>query len=126
MFYDRRGNLITIEEYTKLFANREYCEVAITELNNTRISTIWLGINHNYGEGPPLIFETMIFGGEFDQYQTRYTSLLQAVRGHELIVNAVKKGEKPSLENTNVIHMFLEWMKEQERLDKEGEEWKNG
>ncbi len=38
------------------------------------ISTLWLGINHNYGDGPPLIFETMVFGGEHDEEMMRYAS----------------------------------------------------
>lgn len=26
-----------------------------------RISTVWLGLDYQYGNGPPLIFETMVF-----------------------------------------------------------------
>lgn len=33
-----------------------------------KISTVFLGMNYRFGEGPPLIFETMIFGGKHDQY----------------------------------------------------------
>lgn len=29
--------------------------------NGYIISTVWLGLNHAYGDGPPLIYETMVF-----------------------------------------------------------------
>lgn len=38
------------------------------------ISTVFLGIDHNYSNaGPPVLWETMIFGGPpaLDQYQAR-------------------------------------------------------
>lgn len=27
------------------------------------VSTVFLGLNHQYGDGPPLLFETMVFKG---------------------------------------------------------------
>ncbi len=33
-------------------------------------------------EGPPLLFETMIFGGEHDQEQWRYSTWEEAEAGH--------------------------------------------
>lgn len=48
-----------------------------------RVSTIFLGMNHNWGDGPPLLFETMIFGGEHDLYQDRYATWNEAVDGHK-------------------------------------------
>lgn len=42
------------------------------EGGDVRVSTVFLGIDHNFhGTGRPLLFETMIFGGEHDQYQIR-------------------------------------------------------
>ena len=47
------------------------------------VSTVWIGINHNFsGEGPPLIFETMVFGSEGDLYCERYATEEQAREGH--------------------------------------------
>ena len=48
------------------------------------VSTVFLGLNHNfYGDGPPpILWETMIFGGEHDQYQERYASEEEARTGH--------------------------------------------
>ena len=46
------------------------------------VSTVFLGIDHNWGEGPPVLWETMIFVGKHDQDQDRYTSALDAIHGH--------------------------------------------
>jgi hypothetical protein len=51
--------------------------------NGVRVSTVFLGIDHNFGlNGPPLLFETMIFGGPHDQWQNRYATKDEAVVGH--------------------------------------------
>jgi hypothetical protein len=57
------------------------------------VSTIFLGVDHDFGSGPPLIFETMIFGGPHDQYQERYSTKAQALDGHARAV-AMARGEK--------------------------------
>lgn len=63
--------------------------VAKTDVGEVRVSTVFLGLDHNWGEGPPLIFETMVFGGEFDEWQERYSTWDQAVAGHEEMVAKV-------------------------------------
>ena len=51
--------------------------------DGTFISTVFLGLDHNYAEtGDPVLFETMIFGGGYDQYQERYTTWEDAEKGH--------------------------------------------
>lgn len=35
--------------------------VAQTEIEGGVISTVFLGLDHNWGAGPPLLFETMVF-----------------------------------------------------------------
>jgi len=55
------------------------------------ISTVFLGLDHRFGEdGPPLIFETMVFGGEYDQFQERYSTWEEAEKGHAEILSRVK------------------------------------
>ena len=39
-------------------------KVARNMLHNGDISTVFLGLDHNLGDGPPLLFETLVFGGE--------------------------------------------------------------
>jgi hypothetical protein len=36
-------------------------KVARDEVGASVVSTVFLGLDHNFGEGPPLLFETMIF-----------------------------------------------------------------
>lgn len=53
-------------------------------LYGEKLSTVWLGLDHSFGFGPPLIFETMAFGifGHADNFQQRYSTEAQALRGH--------------------------------------------
>jgi len=61
--------------------------VALTELHNEKISTVFLGLDHQYQDGlPPILFETMIFGGSADGFMCRYNTYEQAVVGHRRIV----------------------------------------
>lgn len=49
------------------------------------LSTVFLGVNHNWGSGPPLLFETMLFmpgGGGGELYYARYSTWKQAEKGH--------------------------------------------
>jgi len=64
---------------TWLEANCEALHVARTQNGDVKVSTVFLGINHQYGpEGPPMLFETMIFGGAHDEYQDRCSTWEQA------------------------------------------------
>jgi len=40
-------------------------------INGAKISTVFLGIDHSFDGGPPILWETMIFGGDHNQYQDR-------------------------------------------------------
>lgn len=66
--------------------------VAKTEIGDTLVSTVFLGIDHQFGSGPPLIFETMIFGGEYDQYQVRSSTWSEAESEHEVACSLVRGG----------------------------------
>ena len=58
----------TIEQWLDWFgtANRHFVDVTILD-DGTRVSTVFLGIDHNFGgDGPPLLFETMVFPPEPD------------------------------------------------------------
>lgn len=65
--------------------------VAKSVIGKVRISTVFLGLDHNYSQmGPPILFETMIFGGKHDEYQERYATWDEAVEGHNKAVKLVK------------------------------------
>ena len=56
------------------------------------VSTIFMGLDHNFSnEGPPILFETMVFGGALDQEQARYATWEEAEAGHKAMVEMVKK-----------------------------------
>ena len=57
--------------------------VAETKKNNITVSTIFLGMDHSFNSGEPLLFETMIFGGEHDEKQWRYSTWEDAEIGHK-------------------------------------------
>jgi hypothetical protein len=66
--------------------------VAQVHLGDVTISTVFLGLDHSWGGGPPLIFETMVFGGPHDGYQERYSTRTEALMGHALAVRLAMGG----------------------------------
>lgn len=66
-------------------------QVALTEIGCLQISTVFLGLDHNYfGKGDPVLFETMIFDGE-DNYQERCCTWEQAEVMHAKAVEIAKE-----------------------------------
>lgn len=57
-------------------------KVALTKQGRVSVSTVFLGLNHNFGAGKPLLFETMVFGSPCDQDQERYSTWEEAEAGH--------------------------------------------
>jgi hypothetical protein len=53
------------------------------------VSTVFLALDHSFGEGPPVLFETMVFGGPLDRKMDRYCTADQAIAGHEEMVERV-------------------------------------
>lgn len=64
------------------------------------VSTVFLSIDHNYTDhGPPIVFETLVFGGPMDDSMRRYATWAEAEAGHDEVVELVRKamrGEKPA------------------------------
>lgn len=60
--------------------------------NNVRVSTVFLGLDHNFGGPQPLLWETMIFGGPHADYQERYATREDAIAGHAR-AKAIAMGE---------------------------------
>ncbi len=56
--------------------------------NRWWVSTVWLGLDHSFGHGPPLIFETMVFRpGEWGGHECiRHATLKEAQEAHEATV----------------------------------------
>jgi hypothetical protein len=55
------------------------------------ISTTFMGLDHSFGAGPPLLFETMIFNGPCDGEQSRYPDWTTAEAGHREAVARVRR-----------------------------------
>lgn len=66
-------------------------QIADDEIGKVRISTVFLGLNHSFGPGEPVLFETMIFGGPLDSSQWRYRTYNEAERGHAAAVAEAHK-----------------------------------
>jgi hypothetical protein len=86
-------------------SNRPQCRIARDELFGFVVSTVFLGLNHQYApEKEPLWFETMIFDrwkGEYssineepithiDIYMERYTTRQEAILGHKQAIRWLK------------------------------------
>src|SRR6266436_924888 len=55
-------------------------------INGVKISTVFLGLDHSFmDEGPPVLFETMLFGEGANNEQWRYSSREMAEEGHAKI-----------------------------------------
>ena len=63
-------------------ANRSKRIIQQEWIGGCLVSTVFLGINHNFLDGPPLLFETMIFHGKHDGYTARCTNWFEAHHEH--------------------------------------------
>ena len=67
----------------------------LTDLNgdDVRVSTVFLGLDHAWNSPIPVLWETIIFGGNYDQaYQERYSSYEDALEGHQKAINFINTG----------------------------------
>lgn len=64
--------------------------VSQTKIGGVTVSTVFLGLDHSFGSDPPVLFETMVFGGLLDEEMARYETWDQAVAGHDAMVERVK------------------------------------
>ena len=78
----------TQEQYMKSWG--QCVHVGDDTIHDIRISTVFLTLDHQHGDGPPVLFETMIFGGEHDQDCWRYVTWDEAEKGHAEAVALVR------------------------------------
>lgn len=68
-------------------------QVASTEIDELRVSTVFLGVNNQFNEGQPFLFETLVFKGEELDWEydgARYRTWSEALAGPDAIVELVK------------------------------------
>lgn len=84
----------TVTEEHDLLAWGRWYETAKRKIANTigggiKVSTVFLAMDHQFGDGPPLLFETMVFGGPIDGDMDRYSTREEAETGHAAMVKKV-------------------------------------
>ena len=103
-FYRRDGTPYTgrdpLQEWAKDFERAENKRIALTRLpNGYDVSTVWLGLNHAWGDGPPLIYESMVFK-RVEKHpwrgldRQRYSTLHDADQGHQALVEKWQKRKR--------------------------------
>jgi hypothetical protein len=92
---DANNNVVEakLEAWGIWFSHIDNRVIGLTDITSQiRVSTVFIGIDHRFfGRGPPLLFETMIFGGPLDQYQRRYASYDDAQTGHQVAVRKARE-----------------------------------
>jgi len=86
-WYGLDGRLISIDEADELLADGAARTVARTMITTGRgrieVSTVFLVLDQSFGaDDPPVLWETMVFGGPLDDHVHRYASPDGARRGH--------------------------------------------
>lgn len=94
MYYDRECNPMTLDEWVKKFEDMEYRVIGQMHIGDVHISTVWLGTDMSIFDetGPRDIFETMVFGGDYDSECWRYDTEELAKQGHIEAVRLVYEG----------------------------------
>lgn len=59
-------------------------------IDGVDISTVFLAMDHSFGHGPPMLFETMVFGGKLDEDQDRCSTWEQAEKMHKDMCERVR------------------------------------
>jgi hypothetical protein len=67
--------------------------VAETQVADSRVSTVFLGLDHSFGGPTPLVYETMVFGGKHDGWEERWATREGAAAGHDAIVKRLREGK---------------------------------
>ena len=82
-------------EFMSCLANRQIAKTIIPQPNkdtkDALVSTVFLGLDYNYGEGSPAFFETMVFGGSNHGYMERAPSFDEAIIVHNKTVKMIKE-----------------------------------
>lgn len=91
-YFNRKGKPISREEWSALLKDLDQRRVLSTGITpNLHVSTIWFGLDHGFGGGPPIIFETMVFEGECVADTRRYSTEEEARAGHAEMVGEQTK-----------------------------------
>lgn len=112
LYYDTEGHPISRDEWAALWTE---CRAGgRTEVGDATVSTVYLGLDHSFGDGPPLIFETMVFGGPLHGECYRYATAEEARGGHTATVAEVIAAQPYAAMLTDPkrsrLHRLLAWL----------------
>lgn len=67
------------------------------DIGDSKVSTVFLGLDHSFGESSePVLWETMVFGGNMDQSQERCSgSRADALKMHDAMKTRVLAQQRP-------------------------------
>lgn len=87
---DAEGNPVPCDLLTwaKWFEVAER-HVADDVVGPSRVSTVFLGLDHSFGEGRPVLYETLVFEGPLDREMCRYSTKEEALAGHRAMIERV-------------------------------------
>lgn len=82
-------------EYSHRSKGKDNRILAQDHIGSVRVSTVFLGLDHAFPPNPkkPVLWETMIFGGEHDDWMRRYCTRAEAIIGHNEAVEMVKASQ---------------------------------
>lgn len=83
---------VSVDEWSRWsLERRDEKRIALNQVGDVEVSTVFLGLDHGWGDGPPVVFETMTFGGgeATNEWQWRYTTRAAAQAGHDKVVLAL-------------------------------------
>lgn len=80
----------TFEEYCYFMEGCSTKRIHETYVDDSRVSTVFLGIDHSHDGTPPLFFETMVFRGPEGGLCKRYSTWDEAYAGHESVVKELQ------------------------------------
>lgn len=94
-FFNQAGQPITVAEWSLAFEDFDARRVRFDTVHGAGeavdVSTVWVGLDHQFGDGPPLIFESLVFGGPLDGAGLRYATRDEAIEGHAALVGEVRQ-----------------------------------
>lgn len=72
---------------------------------HVKVSTVFLAIDHHFGEGPPVLYETMLFTDDkpLEDKAWRYTTRVRAQAGHSAIVDLLGRGPHRCLDDLDFL-----------------------
>jgi hypothetical protein len=104
VYYDRRGAPMTLQQWAQKLEDEDYRHIARDVIGSEEpldpaplitVATFWLGLNHDWRSDEPLIYETIVVGGEHDTTGMRYATENQAREGHRRVVDELRVAHSP-------------------------------